>query len=93
LLILGLITVAVAATVVGATVATNTRIPPGANFGSARDMATFARSGPQATTAIAALRHHFGRVEVIEFDIVGTRLGPDLRPARRTRTGRLASPC
>ncbi len=66
LLILALITVAVAATVVGATIATNTRIPPGANFGSARDMATFGGSGPQVTTAIAALRRHFGQVEVIE---------------------------
>ena len=41
LLILALITVAVAATFVGSAVATNTPPPAGAGFGTAADMATF----------------------------------------------------
>jgi putative ABC transport system permease protein len=66
LLILALITVAVAATFVGSAVATNTPPPPGAGFGTATDMATFASSSPHATAEIAALARRFGRVDVIE---------------------------
>jgi putative ABC transport system permease protein len=65
LLVLTLIIVAVAATIVGAAVATNT--PPQANsgFGTAHDQATFS-GGPKVTSQIAALRHRFGRIDVIE---------------------------
>jgi putative ABC transport system permease protein len=66
LLILALITVAVAATFVGSAVATNTPPPAGAGFGTAADMATFASLSPHATAEIAALAHRFGRVDVIE---------------------------
>ena len=66
LLILALITVAVAATFVGSAVATNTPPPAGAGFGTATDMATFSSLSPHATAKIAALAHRFGRVEVIE---------------------------
>jgi putative ABC transport system permease protein len=66
LLILALITVAVAATFVGSAVATNTPSPPGAGFGTATDMATFGSKGPRATAEIAALTRRFGRVDVIE---------------------------
>jgi putative ABC transport system permease protein len=66
LLILGLITVAVAATFVGSAVATNTPPPAGAGFGTATDMATFPSVSPRVTAEIAALAHRFGRVEVIE---------------------------
>ena len=48
LLILALITVAVAATFVGSAVATNTPPPAGAGFGTATDMATF---GPKTRTS------------------------------------------
>ena len=66
LLILGLVTVAVAATIVGAAVATTT--PPAANagFGTAQDQATFQAPDPHLASQIAALRHRFGRVDVIE---------------------------
>jgi putative ABC transport system permease protein len=66
LLILALITVAVAATFVGAAVATNTPPAAGAGFGSAADMATFPSSSPHVTAEIAALARRFGRVDVIE---------------------------
>jgi putative ABC transport system permease protein len=66
LLILALITIAVAATFVGSAVATNTRPPAGAGFGTATDMATFPSLSPHVTAEIAALAHRFGRVDVIE---------------------------
>jgi putative ABC transport system permease protein len=66
LLILALITVAVAATFVGSAVATNTPPPAAAGFGTATDMATFSSLSPRVTAEIAALAHRFGRVEVIE---------------------------
>ncbi len=64
LLILALITVAVAATFVGSAVATNTPSPPGAGFGTATDMATFPSLSPHVTAEIAALAHRFGRIDV-----------------------------
>ncbi|HTS97538.1 MAG TPA: FtsX-like permease family protein [Streptosporangiaceae bacterium] len=66
LLILALITVAVAATFVGSAVATNTPAQPGTGFGTATDMATFPSSSPHVTAGIAALARRFGRVDVIE---------------------------
>jgi putative ABC transport system permease protein len=66
LLILALITVAVAATFVGSAVATNTPPPPGAGFGTATDMATFPASSQNVASKIAALARRFGRVDVIE---------------------------
>jgi putative ABC transport system permease protein len=65
LLVLALITVALAATVVGAAVATTTPAPAGAGFGTAQDMATFP-GGPHLAGQIAGLEHRFGRVDVIE---------------------------
>ncbi len=64
-LVLALIVVALAATVVGAAVATNTPPPAGAGFGTAQDMATFP-GGPHLASQIAALEQRFGRVDVIE---------------------------
>jgi putative ABC transport system permease protein len=66
LLVLALIVVAVGATILGAAVATTT--PPAANagFGAAQDQATFQAPDPHLASQIAALRHRFGRVDVIE---------------------------
>ena len=71
-LVLALIVVALAATVVGAAVATNTPPRPGAGFGTAQDMATFRRPARRGQLAgqIAALQHRFGRVDVIENQVV-----------------------
>ena len=66
LLILALITVAVAATFVGSAVATNTPPLAGAGFGTATDMATFPSLSPHVSAEIAVLAHRFGRVEMIE---------------------------
>jgi putative ABC transport system permease protein len=66
LLILALITVAVAATFIGAAVATNTPSPAGTGFGTATDMATFGSLSPRAAAEITALGRRFGRLDVIE---------------------------
>ncbi|HWM96836.1 MAG TPA: FtsX-like permease family protein [Streptosporangiaceae bacterium] len=64
-LVLALIVVALAATVVGAAVATNTPPPAGAGFGTAQDMATLP-GGPHLAGQIAVLQQHVGRVDIIE---------------------------
>ena len=72
LLVLALIVVAVAAAVLGAAVATNTPPPANAGFGTAQDRATFQPPGPHLAARIAALRHRFGRADVIENQTVAT---------------------
>jgi putative ABC transport system permease protein len=66
LLVLALITVAVAVTIVGSAVAANTPPPANSGFGTAGDMATFTGTGPQLAAQMASLQHRFGRVDVIE---------------------------
>ena len=82
LLILALIIVAVAATFVGAAVATTTPVPATAGFGTAQDRASFSDSGPRLASQIAALQRRFGRVDVIENQALsapGTVFAYDLR--------------
>jgi putative ABC transport system permease protein len=64
-LILALITVAVAATIVGSAVATNNPPPKNSGFGTAQDSVSFPSDSAHAAGVIASLRR-FGPVEVIE---------------------------
>jgi putative ABC transport system permease protein len=64
-LILALITVAVAATIVGSAVAMNNPPPKNAGFGTARYSVFFPTYDAQAASVIARLEHS-GRVDVIE---------------------------
>jgi len=64
-LVLALIVVALAATVLGAAIATSTPPPAGAGFGTAQDMATLP-GGPHLASQLAVLQQHVGRVDVIE---------------------------
>ena len=66
LLVLALITIAVAATIIGAAAATNNPPPKNAGFGTARDMATFQAPDPHLASQIAALQQRFPPVDVIE---------------------------
>jgi putative ABC transport system permease protein len=66
LLVLALIVVALAATVLGAAVATNTPPPAGAGFGTAQDMATYPAGTPHIASQITALQQHYGLLDVIE---------------------------
>ena len=65
-LILALIVVAVAATIIGSAVATNTPQAKNFGFGSAGDSATYSSLNAHVTSDIAYLEHRFGPVEVIE---------------------------
>jgi putative ABC transport system permease protein len=81
LLVLTLITVAVAGTIFGAAVGTNTPLPANAGFGSASALVNLPGSDPHLTSQIAALRAHFGTVDVIENQTFATGLvqGAQLR--------------
>ena len=65
-LILALITVAVAATIVGSAVATNNPPPKNSGFGSAQDSVSFTTYDAHTASVVASLQHRFGRVELIE---------------------------
>jgi putative ABC transport system permease protein len=80
LLVLTLITVAVAATIFGAALATNTPLPANAGFGSANALINLPPSKNLAAD-IAAIRAHFGTVDVIENQVFATGLvsGAQLR--------------
>jgi putative ABC transport system permease protein len=66
LLILGLVVVAVAATIIGSAVAMNTPPTKNAGFGTAKDAVSFTTYDARTASAIAGLKHRFGRVEVVE---------------------------
>ena len=65
LLVLALITAAVAATTAGAAVAASTPSSPEAAFGTASFLVTFPGSDPHLAAGIAAIRKRFGTIEVI----------------------------
>src|SRR5579863_3046522 len=66
LLILALITVAVGATVVAATVATNTPSPIAGSLGTAQDAASLSGSPSSVSAQTTSLRQHWGGVDVNE---------------------------
>src|SRR5215469_7137668 len=81
LLVLTLITVAVAATIFGAALGTNTPLPANAGFGSARYLVNLPRSDPHLAADIASVKAHFGTIDVIENQTFATGLaqGAQLR--------------
>src|SRR5215472_2809017 len=81
-LILALITVAVGATVVASTVATDTPAPIAGVLGTAQDAASISGTPATINADIAKLHSHFGKVDVIENESVpvpGTQNTFDLR--------------
>jgi putative ABC transport system permease protein len=82
LLILALITVAVGATVVASTVATDTPAPIAGVLGSAQDAASISGTPAQINAGIHAVQSHYGQADVIENESVpvpGTQNTFDLR--------------
>jgi putative ABC transport system permease protein len=69
-LILALIIVAVAATAVAAAVAIDTPSPANTGFGTAQDRVTYQMPDPHLASQIASLKSRFGRVDVIENQII-----------------------
>ena len=80
-LVVLLITVAVAATIVGAAIGTNTPLPANSGFGSAGYLVNLPGSDPHLAADIAAIRGRFGQVDVIENGNLATGLvqGAQLR--------------
>ncbi|MDQ1494927.1 MAG: putative transport system permease protein, partial [Actinomycetota bacterium] len=74
LLVLTLIIIAVAATIVGAAIATNTPPPAHAGFGTADHLANVPGSDPQLSADIAAMKQGFGAIDVIENQSLATGL-------------------
>ncbi len=66
LLVLLLLAVAVAASIVGAAVGTNTPAPGNATFGTANTIVTIPGNEPHLLAELAAIRAHFGPVDVVE---------------------------
>ena len=81
LLVLTLITLAVAATVFGAGVATDSPASPNASFGTANHLVQLPGPYPHLSADIAAMREHFGPVDVIENENLTTGFvqGAELR--------------
>ena len=72
LLVLALLTVAVAVTVLGAAVATNTPSSPEAVFGTASYLVTLPGADPHLGADITAIRRRFGSIDVIENQAIAT---------------------
>ena len=70
LLILALITVAVAATVLAATVATDSQGPVAGILGTAKDAASLTGTQSSINAKVKELENRFGKVEVIENESV-----------------------
>ncbi|HVW80995.1 MAG TPA: FtsX-like permease family protein [Mycobacteriales bacterium] len=66
LLVLGLTIVAVAATLIGGAVATNTPPPANAGFGTAHDLAKFDGADPHLAAEVTALQRRFAPVDIID---------------------------
>ncbi len=82
LLVLGLLTVAVAATIWGASVVTNSQIPPGyPTFGTGAAQVTLPGTDPHLTADIAAIAGRWGPADLIEKQNIttGTRQSVQLR--------------
>ena len=85
LLVLGLLTVAVAATIWGASVVTNSQIPPGyPTFGTGAALVTLPGTDPQLTADIATIDGRWGPTDLIEKQNIttGTRQSVQLRAER-----------
>ncbi|GIH15956.1 ABC transporter permease [Rugosimonospora africana] len=92
LLVLALITVAVAATVLGAAVGVNTPPPHNTGFGTADHLVTLPGADPHLTDDIAAIRQRFGAVDVIEDQSIATGMVQGARLRAQDPKGPYGSP-
>ena len=92
LLVLTLITVAVAATIFGAALGTNLPLPANAGFGSANALVNLPGNDPHLTSEIAALKAHFGAVDVIENQVFATGLVTGAQLRAQNPDGAFGSP-
>ena len=93
LLVLGLLTVAVAAMVTGSSVAVAAPGQPGqATFGTATAMITLPGSDPRLAAGIAAIRQRYGPVTVIENENLPTGTTQDVQLRAEDPHGRFGAP-
>jgi putative ABC transport system permease protein len=92
LLVLTLITVAVAATIFGAAVGTNLPLPANAGFGSANALVNLPGNDPHLASEIAAVKAHFGTVDVIENQVFATGLVTGAQLRAQNPAGAFSSP-
>ena len=93
LLVLGLLTVAVAATVWGASVVTNAQIPPGyPTFGTGAAQVTLPGADPQLTADIAAIAGRWGPADLIEEQNITTGTSQSVQLRAESPHGHYDSP-
>src|SRR5215472_4788432 len=93
LLIMALIAVAVAGTVLGAAVASNTPASPGVStFGTANHLVTVPGHEPGLAAGIAAIRQRFGPVDVIENQNLVTGSASQVQLRAQSPAGRYGRP-
>jgi putative ABC transport system permease protein len=81
LLVLSLIAISVAATVLGAGVATDSPTSPNADFGTASNLVMLSGSDPHLAADLATIKAHFGTLDTIENEnlVTGLVQGAQLR--------------
>jgi putative ABC transport system permease protein len=94
LLVLGLLTVAVAATIWDTSVVTNSQLPNAtyATFGTASAMATLPGSDPDLAADIAAIAGRWGPSDLIEYQNIATDTGQSLQVRAESPDGHYNSP-
>ena len=92
LLVLGLLTVAVAATIWGAGVATNTPPPATATFGTATASISLPGTGPHLAAEIAAIGRRYGPVDVIQNQALNTGSTQSVELRAQNPAGRFGGP-
>jgi putative ABC transport system permease protein len=94
LLVLGLLTVAVAATIWGASVVTNAQLPnPNyATLGTAAASVTLPGTDPHLAAGIAAIRDHWGPVDLIESQKIATGTTQSVQLRAENPHGHYSSP-
>lgn len=92
LIMLSLITVAVAGTVIGSAVAVNASPPVTAGFGTANHLVHLDGADPRLSRDLAALRSRFGALDVIEDQQVATGLSQGVQLRTQNPDGPYGSP-
>ena len=92
LLVLGLLTVAVAATIWGIGVATNTPPPATATFGTATAAISLPGTDPHLAAEIAQIGRNYGPIDVIENQVLSTGSNAVRRAARAEPGGPVRPP-
>jgi hypothetical protein len=92
LLVLGLLTVAVAATIWGAGVATNTPPPATATFGTATAAISLPGTDPHLAALVAQIQRRYGPVDVIENQALSTGSTQSVELRAQNPAGRFGRP-